>query len=401
MKILMLTPYLPFPPHSGGQTRSYNLIKFLGKSHQITLFSLIKNEQERKYQKVLEKYCQKVKLFARPVRPWTIRNILKTGFGPYPFLVVRNYSEELKKSVARQLATAKFDLVHAENFYVMPYLPKTSIPVVLVEQTIFYRSFLYFVESLPWWLFWLKPILMTDILKLKHWESYFWKRADYLVAVSQEDKDHIQKLAPEKEIYLVPNGVDVDFFSQRKFIKSPFPTIFFGNADFHWIENTEGAKLLFKSIWPQVKAGVKRVRLLIGGKTAPQVLKEYSSLKRVMIKEIGDSREGYQHSWIEVAPLRSGGGSRTKLFEAMASGLPVLTTPEGAEGIIAGEKFGVIVDKNLASLAKKAVRLLNNKKEAERLGFLAQKTAREYYGWEQSAQKLAAVYEKVSKDGKS
>ena len=90
MKILMLTPYLPFPDSSGGQIRSYNLIKDLSKKHDITLFSLIKDDSEKQFVSELEKYCKKVMVFKRSRSPWTLRNIFLTGFGPYPFLVIVN-----------------------------------------------------------------------------------------------------------------------------------------------------------------------------------------------------------------------------------------------------------------------------------------------------------------------
>ncbi|HJY98778.1 MAG TPA: hypothetical protein VJ227_03620, partial [Patescibacteria group bacterium] len=94
MKILMLTPYLPFPLMSGGQTRSYNLIKNLSKKHEITLFSLIKDDRERENIKELEKFCKKVKVFNRPAKPWTLSNIVRTGLSSYPFLVIRNLATE-------------------------------------------------------------------------------------------------------------------------------------------------------------------------------------------------------------------------------------------------------------------------------------------------------------------
>jgi len=97
MKVLMLTPYLPYPPSSGGQVRSYNLIKNLAKDHQITLFSLIKNDNELKYVKELEKFCRKVEIFKRSENPWTLKNILRTGFSFYPFLVIRNLASKEKR----------------------------------------------------------------------------------------------------------------------------------------------------------------------------------------------------------------------------------------------------------------------------------------------------------------
>ena len=87
----MLTPYLPYPLMSGGQTRSFNLIKNLSQKHEITLFSLIKDEKEKENIPELLKYCKKVSVFSRSKTPWTPRNILLTGFGWYPFLVIRNF----------------------------------------------------------------------------------------------------------------------------------------------------------------------------------------------------------------------------------------------------------------------------------------------------------------------
>ena len=75
MKILMLVPFLPNASMSGGQTRWYNLIKYMSSSHEITLFSLIKDENERRFIPELEKYCKKVRVFKRPKSPWTFRNV--------------------------------------------------------------------------------------------------------------------------------------------------------------------------------------------------------------------------------------------------------------------------------------------------------------------------------------
>ena len=130
MKILMLTPYLPYPLLTGGQTRSYNLIKRLASlGHEITLCSLVKSNDEKKYVGQLKKFCKEVQVFRRSEKPWTIENILKTGFSLYPFLVIRNWAGEEKNAIAKKLKTEKFDLIHAETFYVMPHIPETSIPM--------------------------------------------------------------------------------------------------------------------------------------------------------------------------------------------------------------------------------------------------------------------------------
>ena len=162
----MLTPYLPYPLLTGGQTRSYNLIKRLSKlGHDITLFSLVKSDKEKKYVYELEKYCKEVRVFKRPGKPWTLTNIFKTGFSLFPFLVVRNWADGEKSAVGEKLKKENFDLIHAETFYVMPHIPETNIPIVLVDQTIEYKVYQHYVENYKFPL--LKPLFYLDVAKLK------------------------------------------------------------------------------------------------------------------------------------------------------------------------------------------------------------------------------------------
>lgn len=395
MRILMLTPYLPYPPSSGGQVRSYNLIKHLSDKHEITLFSLIKEEQEKEYVSELKKFCPEVQVFKRPLKPWLLGNILRAGLGPYPFLVVRNLSKEEKQAVVKILEKQNFDLIHAENFYVMPHIPKTPIPILLTEQTILYRVYQHYVRSLPRYLFWLKPFLLIDVLKLKYWEAFYWRKSDFLATVSKDDLPEIKALVPKKKVYIIPNGVDFAYFNQQKYQKNQQPMVLFGAADFHWMQNKEGARILIEDIWPLIKKKVRNARLWVVGKTAPVALSSYSNRKDIIIEEVDDSRKAYQRSWILVAPMRSGGGSRTKFFEAMASGLPVVTTPEGIEGIQAENGKQVIVESDFERLAEKAVDLLLDTKKARKIGLGGKKLVKEKYDWSQSAKELNQLYKEV------
>ena len=131
MKILMITPYLPYPLVSGGQIRTYNLLKNLATKHQITLASFIREPQEEKYLKELEPYCQKVIIFRRR-KAWSPINILLAGFTFYPFLVSIYFSPFVKRRIQQELEDEKYDLIHAETFYVMPNIPQTKNMGILV-----------------------------------------------------------------------------------------------------------------------------------------------------------------------------------------------------------------------------------------------------------------------------
>jgi polysaccharide biosynthesis protein PslH len=393
MKILMITPYLPYPLHSGGQTRSYNLIKHLSKKHQITLFSFIRSPEERKYLKNLP-YCQKIRTFTRG-KTWDPKKILFATLTPYPFLIANYYSHTLKKAIQEELRSNHYDLVHIECFYLMPNIPKTSLPKVLVDQTIEYEVYRHHTQTLPWYFFPFKLFYYFDVLKIFLWERHFWKTADQTCAVSEDDQKTMKKHCPKTKFAVVKNGVSTKSFAQKKFKKASSPTVLFGIANFKWMQNREGADILLKSVWPKIKNKLPQAKLWIIGRYAPQFYGQFSKDKNILIKEADDVNYFYQKAWVLVAPIRSGGGSRTKFFEAMASKLPIITTSQGIEGIKAKKNQEAIIVNTNDQLAKATVSLINNPKKMAEIGRRAQKLIVKKYRWEESAQELDQVYELV------
>src|SRR3989338_8140982 len=113
MKILMLTPYLPYPLWSGGQIRTYNLLKHLSKKHQITLFSFIREEDEKQHIIQLKKYCHQVNVFVkRP--PWSLTSLILAAVTYYPLVVCMYLNKNVMRHIAESIAHTHFDLIHAE-----------------------------------------------------------------------------------------------------------------------------------------------------------------------------------------------------------------------------------------------------------------------------------------------
>lgn len=394
----MLTPYLPYPPSSGGQVRSYNLIKNLAKEHEIALFSLIKNEEERKYIGELEKYCQKVKVFKRPAKPWTFKNILKTALSLYPFLVVRNLSTEEKLTLVEELEKGKYDLIHAETFYVMPHLPKTEIPIVLVDQTIEFQVYQHFVENSSKIL--LKPFLYLDIFKIKFWELRFWRKANKVVAVSEEDKSKMLSLVKGLKVVVVPNGAGEDLMAvwgRRE--PEETPTIFF-QANFDWLQNIEAANNLAKKVFPLIKKGIPEVRCWIVGQKASEKVGnlEERDVKVINLatSDIGGVVDSYRKATVFVAPLEGPGGTRLKILAAMAAGVPVVTTKVGIEGIDAEDGKEVLVAGTWEEMAEKVVKLLTEKKLYQQLMIRARKLVEQKYSYQNIAKTLDGIYREVA-----
>ncbi len=394
MKILMLTPYLPYPLLTGGQTRSYNLIKRLSSlGHQITLFSLVKSRDERKYVGELEKFCKEVQVFSRSEKPWTITNILKTGFSFYPFLVIRNWARGEKKAIAEKLTEEQFDLIHAETFYVMPHIPKTKTPILLVEQTIEYLVYSHYAESYP--NFAVKPFLYFDVLKMKYWEKKFWNQATKVVAMSEEDKQIMCSQLPNLDADIVPNGVDSEFFGKSVAVRSKTPVVLYlGN--FTWLQNREAVKVLVEKVWPRLKSAILLAKLWIIGKDAQKFFPNLSA-SDIRVEEVDDVREIYQRASILVAPIYGGGGTRYKNFEAFASGLPVVTTSIGIGGIEAEDGIHVVVRDDPEEITKAAILLLNNPALAKKIADNAKRLVKDKFDWDPIARNLSRIYEQLGK----
>ncbi len=392
MKILMLTPYLPFPLMSGGQTRSYNLIKKLSKKHEITLFSLIKNDNEREYISELEKYCKKVRVFNRPAKPWTLSNILRTGFSTYPFLVVRNLATKENQAIKEELLSSKYDLIHAETFYVMPHIPATSVPVLLVEQTIEYLVYKHYVEEqAPKFL---RPLLKIDVAKLKYWETYFWKRAKKVVAVSDSDRQEMRKLAPGLPIDIVPNGIDSNYFLAKK-RQNPKPQRILYVGNFTWLQNIEAVEDLVNKVWPKVKSRVPNIKLWIVGVHMTDYIKGLKSGDIEITEGMPDIRDAYRKSTVLVTPIKGPGGTRLKILEAMASALPVATTKVGAEGLGVRNGEEALISDSLEDLIQSTVVVLNSPNIAKQLGISGRKFVEKNYTWDVSAEKLDRIYGEI------
>ena len=399
MKILMLVPFLPNTQTSGGQTRWYNIIKYLSKSHDITLFSMLKDESEKRYVPELEKYCREVRVFTRPKSPWTLKNVILAEFGPYPLVVIRNLSLTEKEAVKQELEREKYDLIHAEAFYVMPHIPQTKIPIILVEQTIEFMVYKHYVDNeVP---FYLKPFYMLDVIKLKYWEKHFWGKARQLVAVSDEDRKVMQDIIPGIDVGIIPNGVDTEYYMGKKIERKTPARILYGVTNFEWLQNQEASELLIKDVWPYVKKKMPEAKIWIVGRKIPEWIKELSRKDESieLTENIPDARDAYRRASVMVAPIKGAGGTRLKILEAMAAGLPVVSTSIGVAGLNITHGAQALISDTYEGLADEAVRLLKDPVLAEKIGRQGQIHVKANFDWMGVVKLHDPIYKKVLKKG--
>jgi glycosyltransferase involved in cell wall biosynthesis len=398
MKILMLVPYLPTITMSGGQTRWYNIIRYLAKDNEITLFSLIKDESEKKLIPELQKYCKKVKVFTRPKKPWTLRNILFSVLGPFPLLVVRNWSFDERRALKKELEEERYDLIHTETFYVMPHLGKTDIPIVQVEQTIWHEVYKHHVMTeIPKIL---RPFFLLDVGKIIFWEKHYWKKANSLFAVSQEDQEVMQKLLPGKSVNIIPNGVDCSYYKEKKIKRKFPPRILYGVSNFEWLQNQEAVKILLDDIWPKLKHKyAAEAKVWIVGRKMPEWIKKRSIEDRdvIITENIADARDAYTSASVMITPIKGGGGTRIKILEAMAAGLPVISTSIGVAGLNVTDGKNVFIADTTEDFVKKATLLLQSRELAENIGKSGQEHVKKYFDWKSIVKMHEPIYESLLK----
>lgn len=395
MNILMLTPYLPYPLHSGGQIRTYNLLKKLSHKHKITLCALIKDEKEKEFIPMLSEFCD-VKVFKRSATPFTLKNIFNTAFSSYPFLVIRNHVKELKDYLTKELQNpGAYDLIHAETFYMMPHLPKTSIPVLLAEQTIEYLGYeSYAARAFPL----IRPMLHLDIAKLRRWEHFFWNDCQQLIVMSDEDKEFVQKrVSDPKKVDVVANGVDSAWFAERKRNEAKNPTVLFVGT-FRWLPNVEAVEFLAKKVWPLVIKKLPAARLnIVGAHPGERILDLQKEESITVIGNIPDIRDAFNTAHALAAPVFSGKGTRYKILEGLASGTPVVATSTAVEGLSIQPGIHALVEDDAESFANTLLKLLQSKQLQDKLRKNGLSYVKEHFDWQNIAQELDEIYYRMGK----
>ncbi len=404
MNILIVSSYLPFPLYSGGHIRLYNLIKELSKKHAITLVCEKRPYQTKQDKDEVAKFCKEVITVQRREQ-WTIKNILQAGFSLNPFLVVGHKHNEMKAKINEVLKRKTFDLIHVETFYVLQNVPKVNIPIVLAEHNIEYLVYNRYKEQAN---FLLRPFLYLDVKKLKYKEIQAWKRVEQVIAVSEEEKIKMKL----KDVEVVPNGVDLSLFQFRKSRVKAYHSLakqahmpqkdFLFIGDFSWIQNRDTVKWILNDIWPYLLRAVEgevKINLHIAGRHIPQSIRALNKYDSIIFNENSPNTvEIFKNTDILLAPIKVGGGTSYKILEAMASGVPVVTTDLGIKGLEAASDVHAVTGNDTQTLIERITRLLRDRNYYEKIAENARNLIEEKYNWEVIAKKLDSIYSKISKN---
>lgn len=391
LRLLWVLPYLPWPLSSGGKTRQYHLLRGLAaRGHRITLLAQSKTPLDAAARAALEPWLEGlVVLPRRPVRhPLTLAAV---AFARCPMLASINGFAPAARSAFATLLEKPWDVVQLEHSYgCQPYLDlleSRRLPWILTEHNLESALGGATYDRLSGWL---KGFARYDQGRYRRWERQVMSAASRVVAVTPDDARRLQPFT-EGQVPVVVNAVDTQFFARVRPDAASQRLLFIGNYEYP--PNLDAVEWLVAEIMPRLWRTHPQARLRIGGYAMPaRWARDFPDPRLEWSGYLPDLRDAQSCCALFIAPLRQGGGSKLKVLEALAAGLPVVSTAQGASGLALQNNQDVLLAEEAVSLAQAAADLFEAPASASKMGEAGRAYVRAHHDWQTAASQLEAVY---------
>lgn len=390
MRILFLTYDVPWPLDAGGKIRAFHMIKQLAYSHEVTLFTFYRNSDQLKDIKLLKDICSDIIAVPRKHK-YSAHNAVFLPFLPYPAALY--YSPGVTQLILNYILANKYDLVHFESFYTSPYLSYvTNTPTVLGTENIEWRVYDEYVRGRQTGI--LKSLMKFEVERIKRYEQQTWNDATLCLAVSPENAAEM-KTKTTVPVALVRNGVDLSHFTYSEHTKETRTMVFVGN--FSYIQNSDSVAWIVDSILPHVKT--PSTFRIVGRNLTTEIAALHKTKQGVVTitvdGQVEDIREAYQNADMMLAPIRVGSGTKFKLIEAMAMGLPIVSNAQGFEGIPVTNGVSALTRENERELAQAVDTLLTSPERRVELAGHAHEIVQREFSWEAIGKALTIAYQSM------
>ncbi len=393
MRVLLLTQVLPYPPDSGPKVKTYHVLKYLAEKHQVTLVSFVRDTDKTEYIQHLETLCERV--ITVPIKRAPLRDLLFLGkslLTNQPWMMLRDERPEMRAALQQLAETTQFDVVHADQLNMGQYaLSFVKSRKVLDLHNALWVLYQRMASTLPLHNP-MKYLLMRDWRLLKTYEGKMCRDFDAVTAVSEEDKQSLIEAGAPTDIQVIPIAIDID---KQAFIqRAPKGPHIIHVGTMYWPANIDGIRWFLDHIYPLIKQQVPDVRCTLVGARPPQDIKEREqtdpSLK--VTGYVDDPLPYLQDSSMMIVPLRAGGGMRVKILNALAQGLPMVSTTVGCEGIDVQDNHDILIADTPEAFAHQAARLLTDAALNQQLTLQGRQTAEQKYDYRRACLPLDDIY---------
>jgi polysaccharide biosynthesis protein PslH len=395
MRILWINSDMLFPLDRGGNIRTYNILRFLKTNNDITYVSYLDDSRMsendiKDKMRTCSDNIEYVKVNRKDKFSFSFYfDLVKNIFSIYPYVIQKYYSKDMEDVVSKILEASKYDLVICDFLFSSIFIPKKFRNRIIlfqhnVESIIRKRHYETECNIIK------KSYLYYQWVKLFRYERKTSKEFLGCIAVSDKDEDMMREYGV-KRIQCIPTGVDTDYFSPDSMEVRPGNIVFTGSMD--WIPNEDGVIYFVDIIYPKLLAKNPDVSLTIVGRNPSEKIMSlkgrYASIE--VTGTVKDVRPYMGRAEIYVVPLRIGGGTRIKIFEAMSMGMAVVSTSLGAEGLPVENGRHIVIADGEESFAARILELLEDGEKRRTIGCEARSLMVNKYDWKSVGRSFEAA----------
>lgn len=390
MKILYVCHRFPFPPKRGGKIRPFNMIRHLSSRHEVHVASIARSLDEAHEGEGLAAHCASYDIarVSNPVQ--TLRMLLRLPTA-MPSSIGYFYSPQLARRIDALVASERFDLVFVHCSSVAPYVENVrDTPKILDFGDMDSQKWLEYARFKP---FPLSLGYRLEGVKMERAEKRLARRFDFCTATTRAEWETLEGYGTGVASDWFPNGVDSDYFAPGSEEYDADTISFVGRMDYY--PNQECMFEFCARTLPLLRARRPSLKLTIVGADPSPRVRRLAELPGVSVTgSVADVRPYLYRSALMIAPLNIARGTQNKILEAMASGVPVVTSRVAAGGVDAADPEHFLVASSPEEYAAAILRILDDPAERRRLSRAGRARMLSHHAWDKSMRKLDGIIER-------
>jgi glycosyltransferase involved in cell wall biosynthesis len=375
MRILFLTSEVPHPPDSGGRIKTATLLDHLSQTHDLTVVCFRRAElsdDQRRWSKGFGTFR------TLPLnRGRDVATLLRSYIGGVPLSIERNRLGAMATLVEEEVARGDFEAIFADHWLMAQYVPDPFQGLRLLHE--------HNAEHVIWQRqadLTRNPLLKLEARRVRDYEVSVVDRFDRVFAVSEADRQALVDIGADgSRIDILPNIPDPSLLGQKapQFDDSEQTVAYLGTLS--WQPNIDGLMRFVTQVFPVVHERLPDCRLVVGGRGAPSKLVKLLNRSRGVefIGNVTEPETVYRRARLMVEATRTGGGTKLKVLNALARGIPVVASPEAAEGLSVTDGADILIARSDVTMAESIVRLAGDRDLWRSLSEGGRKLIRELY----------------------
>jgi sugar transferase (PEP-CTERM/EpsH1 system associated) len=386
MRILWLKSDLLLPLDKGGKLRTWHLLRHLARHHEITYLAFVEPDQPAADIAGMREVAARVETvtrsepFKRSLRFYADAALHLVD--PLPYAVGKYRSRAFRQRLAMLLHTQPFDLIVCDFLFPAVNLPsRLPCPSVIFTHNVESEIWRRHVQTQTGVV--ARALYDVQYRRMLRYEERTLARFDGILAVSETDRDSFGRMYPAAHdipVHVVPTGVDTEYFSPAPSDDGSRRLVFTGSMD--WLPNEDAVQFFSREVLPLIRAEEPEVQLSIVGRAPTPAVRRLAETSGIEVTgRVDDVRPYVRDASVYIVPLRIGGGTRLKIFEAMAMGKAVVSTTVGAEGLPLTNGEHVLLADEPRTFARAVVRLMRDVGRRRELEAAARALVVERYDW--------------------